>query len=424
MSVPTHNLYDFVHQTTKKQFFMMYYRKWGSRDLIDVWPYQTNNDWLNGPRGIALEDRYSIPRLPNKLLDHKWAVISQPVLFCHDQEPLNFDLYSENGSYINDFCKLFEEKHKFMINPSLKNINLRLTIPNSLQKTWVLLHSEINSLNLQRYESTGDYAGAFWWSHAAISRDWYRFAEFDKALKSKSDAEKLFLIYCRAFTGSREYRVDFLDRLKSLSVLEHCQVGSFHYETVDSDASAIYDVDDYNNTGINIVLETVVDERVHLTEKILRPIACGHPFMLVAGPGSLTFLKQYGFETFEPYISETYDTISNSQERLNAIGNEMLRLSNLPKEQQRILLEHCFAIAERNKKRFFSSEFFQQVTNELQDNVQTAFETHKGQYDFNTWWDNYEWRKKYLPTSPEYMIGLLQKPYLISHIRHAQQKLV
>ena len=417
MSVPTHNLYDFVHQTTKKQYSIMYYQQWGSRDLMDVYPYQTNDNWLNGHCGIALKDRYRIPGLPVDLVNHAWAIISQPTLFCHDQEPLNFDLYSENGSYVNDFYTSFEQHHKIAVNPALTNTNLRLTIPNSLQKTWVLLHSEINSKNLDRYESTGQFTGAYWWSHAAISRDWYRYAQYDKALNPASAVDKIFLIYCRAFTGSREYRVGFLDRLKSLSVLDHCQIGSFHSDSVGSDASAIYEVEDYNNTGINIVLETVVDERIHLTEKILRPIACGHPFMLAAGPGSLALLRKYGFETFDPYINESYDLIQNSQERLDAIGNEMLRLSNMPKQQLIELLDNCCVIAERNKKKFFSDDFFKQVTNELQDNVQKAFDTHKGEYNFTTWWNNYNWRKQYSPTPAEYMTNTLHNNYLIPYIK-------
>jgi hypothetical protein len=54
-----------------------------------------------------------------------------------------------------------------------------------------------------------------------------------------------------------------------------------------STASADYDYQDFINTQVSVVLETVFDEsRIHLTEKTLRPIACGHPFLLAAGPNS------------------------------------------------------------------------------------------------------------------------------------------
>jgi hypothetical protein len=38
-------------------------------------------------------------------------------------------------------------------------------------------------------------------------------------------------------------------------------------------ASADYDVGDITSTRVSVVLETVVDDKIHLTEKILRAIA-------------------------------------------------------------------------------------------------------------------------------------------------------
>jgi hypothetical protein len=68
------------------------------------------------------------------------------------------------------------------------------------------------------------------------------------------------------------------------------------------------------------VLETLFDDhRWHLTEKSLRPIACGKPFVLMATPGSLQYLRQYGFKTFDGLIDETYDSIQNPKQRLQAV---------------------------------------------------------------------------------------------------------
>jgi hypothetical protein len=78
--------------------------------------------------------------------------------------------------------------------------------------------------------------------------------------------------------------------------------------THDSNASADYHNQDYAQTGMEIVPETLFDDsRLHLTEKALRPIACGKPFMLVATAGSLKYLRSYGFETFGNLIDESYD---------------------------------------------------------------------------------------------------------------------
>jgi hypothetical protein len=176
--------------------------------------------------------------------------------------------------------------------------------------------------------------------------------------------------------------------------LEDCQVQSFNKAEATSDSSAEYNRDDYNSTGISVVLETVVDERIHLTEKILRPIACGHPFILAAGPGSLALLRSYGFQTFTGYINESYDDITDSSKRLAAICQEMKRIQRLSKEKQQELLKICYEVAKYNRKHFFSANFLDRVTNELKCNVTDAFDRHLGELDLNLWWNTSQWYKK------------------------------
>jgi hypothetical protein len=258
-----------------------------------------------------------------------------------------------------------------------------------------LLHSELNSPELEKYERTGKYAGAYWWSHAMIARDWYRYAEHDQSFQQDL-IDKLFLIYARDFSGTRTYRKDFLEQIAPIE--SHCQIGSIGTHSVSSASSAVYCSEDFNCTGISVVLETLFDDpRIHLTEKVLRPIACGHPFILAAGPGSLALLQKYGFETFSPWINENYDTIADSQERLSAIVAEMQRLANLSAEQQKWVLESCRAVAKRNKKRFFHQDFFDTIVNELVDNVNSAWKRHQGQLSPDFYWQTLRWRRRHRP---------------------------
>jgi len=143
--------------------------------------------------------------------------------------------------------------------------------------------------------------------------------------------------------------------------------------THDSGASADYNNQDYASIGIEVVLETLFDDqRRHLTEKTLRPIACGRPFILAATSGSLQYLKQYGFETFDGIIDETYDSIPDPQERLVAITQEIKRISNLDQAQKRLLWGRLYAIAERNKQLFFSNEWHDRIVKEFKDNFELA----------------------------------------------------
>jgi hypothetical protein len=142
--------------------------------------------------------------------------------------------------------------------------------------------------------------------------------------------------------------------------------------TADSGSSADYCGSDYAVCGVEIVLETLFDDsRWHLTEKTLRPIACGKPFLLAATPGSLQYLRNYGFETFADVIDETYDTIADGAARLDAIIQEMKRIAALDAEAKQVLYTKLHEIAQRNKQRFFNG-VFDQVIEEYRTNLDQA----------------------------------------------------
>lgn len=64
-----------------------------------------------------------------------------------------------------------------------------------------------------------------------------------------------------------------------------------------------------------------------LTEKTYKPIAMKHPFILLAPAHSLRMLRERGYETFSPFIDESYDEIENDTLRLQAVVEEVKRLS-------------------------------------------------------------------------------------------------
>ena len=108
----------------------------------------------------------------------------------------------------------------------------------------------------------------------------------------------------------------------------HSDLSMFKSNESTSCASADYSQYDYIQSAIDVVLETLFDDtRIHLTEKILRPIACGKPFVLVSTPGSLQYLRDYGFETFGEYINENYDSIQDPLDRLKQIIKLMKDIS-------------------------------------------------------------------------------------------------
>jgi len=82
-----------------------------------------------------------------------------------------------------------------------------------------------------------------------------------------------------------------------------------------------YDPSWYDSTCYSLVTETVVDTppAIFVTEKTFKPMAFYHPFMCVAQPGHLAYLKSQGFETFENMFDESYDLMPLLDDRIQHI---------------------------------------------------------------------------------------------------------
>jgi nucleoside-diphosphate-sugar epimerase len=88
-----------------------------------------------------------------------------------------------------------------------------------------------------------------------------------------------------------------------------------------------------------------------ITEKTNKPIACCKPFIVFSTPHFLEDLRTLGYETYAPFINESYDLEEDNHKRLNMIAEEIERISNLPTEQYSELLKNCLTIAERNQQK-------------------------------------------------------------------------
>jgi hypothetical protein len=379
MSVPLDRLYNFLHDLSNHAIIIYGFKPYGSKKLSDLKFLQTDTipPWFYGQ--------------------------TTPAIIFHDQEPLQFDLYSEDSIAALAFERFNQQAHPEML-AQLSQMHIRgvTWTPYSGYDLMMLCHSEKNSPEVEKYQAAG-FVPVYYWSHALIARDWFRFAEYDPILDNKN-ITKDFLIYNRAWSGTREYRLKFAELLCVNELETYCKTSfnpvdsDIHYQdykyqnvnfkistalesrlslnTHSSAASADYNHDDYASAGIEVVLETLFDDqRNHLTEKILRPIACGVPFITLATPGTLVYLKNYGFKTFSPIINEDYDQELDSLKRMQMIIAEMNRIAKLDRADKTLLWEKLYEIADYNKKWFFSSSFHDMVVEEYQHNFHEAIDT-------------------------------------------------
>lgn len=91
----------------------------------------------------------------------------------------------------------------------------------------------------------------------------------------------------------------------------------------------------YENTYFSVVSETNFynETSVFFTEKIFKPCANLHPFILVSVPNSLEWFRMLGYKTFHPWINEDYDLEENDSNRMEMILQEIERLCNLTEEE-------------------------------------------------------------------------------------------
>jgi len=109
----------------------------------------------------------------------------------------------------------------------------------------------------------------------------------------------------------------------------------------------------------HIVTETAYDDsRTHLTEKSFKPIVLQQPFMIVGTPGSLSYLKSYGFKTFDLLWDESYDQASDKN-RIELIVKNLIKINSWTESELKDAQLQAKNIVEHNFQWFYKD--FQHV---------------------------------------------------------------
>jgi len=103
-----------------------------------------------------------------------------------------------------------------------------------------------------------------------------------------------------------------------------------------------------NSLTRNSFCSIVTESRFHtplpnFSEKTLRVLYTGRPFLLLAPAGTLKLLHQLGFKTFNQHWDESYDDINDPTERFQkvmSIALDILSKKNLDLSPFKFILEH------------------------------------------------------------------------------------
>lgn len=131
------------------------------------------------------------------------------------------------------------------------------------------------------------------------------------------------------------------------------------------------DFDHFHDTYFSVINETLFykddyqyhalcdispTDSVFLSEKIFKPLACKHPFLVIGVDRTLEHLRKYGYKTFDKWFDESYDLEPDDDKRMEMCVAEIERLSKLSDDEWCTMykemvptLQHNFDVLARNK---------------------------------------------------------------------------
>lgn len=85
----------------------------------------------------------------------------------------------------------------------------------------------------------------------------------------------------------------------------------------------------YNRTAFSIVAESYMRDTYHsggvgpeVSEKIFKPLAYFHPFVVAGSQHTLQYLHSQGFVTYDNWFDESYDSVRDDHIRLAMVGRQ------------------------------------------------------------------------------------------------------
>lgn len=254
----------------------------------------------------------------------------------------------------------------------------------------------------------------YYFFHGMAALEWYR--DYKYVPKVDNKFTKVFISLNHLVTRDRSYRLNLVANLLERDLIKHGQVscqlsdthGSWKTEIFDpssklskdskkkiynqfrhlseplvidqdgwrGDFSAKLNLPLQQSALWHLVTETVFYyDKLHLTEKIFKPIVARRPFILVAASGNLGYLKSYGFKTFDRWIDESYDNEPDPDRRIAMIVDQVEKLCQLPPEELELMYQEMQEILDYNFDHFYG-EFKSIVVKEMINNFEKCIKQH------------------------------------------------
>lgn len=149
--------------------------------------------------------------------------------------------------------------------------------------------------------------------------------------------------------------------------------------TTEDKAGAVFvddvDPDLYQDTFASLVTETEMSDgtMIRYTEKCLKPLLMGHPFVVLGNPRTLRLLEEFGFDVLRDQIDQSYDDELDPQVRLQKALASAEKLARTEDKvaflaRNRSRLEHNISL--------FQSSLCEQIVDNARTDLNAAVTAH------------------------------------------------
>ena len=367
-------------------------------DSVNYWYRNIYNGFLKDLNFVTYVNDEFLATAPfyrfSLISDPSLSLTSSRIITFFDQEPLD-------GRLIKPIVK-----NRTNNDPNSRWLN------QSLDFNSFIVTSEKSSA-FDSFAKVIRFKSIYYFFHAAAAIDWYR-NYWKNNIEIQSSHEYLFVSYQHIVNPRRSHRIDFLSRIYEKDLFHRGLVSFKHpgsekleniiesTEEYTKDSYEIFqqhkhkftdlyidtrdphgalsttvDVANSQRAFVQVITETVFyPKKLHLTEKIFKPIVCKQPFLLLGGVGNLKYFQDYGFKTFGDYWDEGYDNITDPGERVAAVVKILEDLSRLSDRQRAEIIKDMSLILEHNWNHFYY-DLKHIVAQEFVNNVKLAFSNLK-----------------------------------------------
>ena len=200
---------------------------------------------------------------------------------------------------------------------------------NAYDRLPTLLKDQGYRVAIDRLWERPEYKKDFYWIEHKYSMRWneslwWRALGYSDYLPLDKP-EYLALMQLRQHRPARDYIVSELDDLLDRMLWSYLAIGKrLPNDTLDKQQGQRYMHPSwYAKTYCSVLVETFQDLPLHVSEKSYKPLAYYHPFLSVSAPGTLAFLKEAGFETFDNIFDESYDSMIKLEDRISVIKSNL-----------------------------------------------------------------------------------------------------